>query len=335
MSLRSSVSTSSYLAAMHIDVKFPLSLVTLADRLNQQKPVSLLSILRKLVAKPVALIFSKNSSGNMIEGLEFPADMPPVRWPKGYDGCSRVDVANIRKAWVLAHYLTWRAHQVMEFIARNDSHQKELWDDGYLPNYGNQKDGFTNYAPRAWFGPFDEKRFDRIRESIAKVWEERFLGKTFEVTCRIDDSEAIESPHPCYTVDVATGERPSANHWPIWKINFCESYFNNFDARLFSHGKGIVHEVFHWLQIPGTGLFVTDRHNYYQDDQWVTVKPLYGDKAAHIANNPGKNDWNYSRTVLNNDNYALFIYMLGRSVYKGKTPTSKPFTQFPSTSFKW
>jgi hypothetical protein len=276
----------------------------------------------------------------MIEGHQFPADMPPVRWPEGYDGCSRVDLVNIRKAWVFAHYFTWRAHQVMEFIARNDLRRKDLWDDGYIPNIGSlEEKGFTNYAPRAWFGPYDEKRFDRIRESIAKVWKERFLGKTFKVTCRLDDSEAKGSPHPCYMINPQTGERPGANHWPIWKINFCESYLNNFNNKslksLHWRAKGVVHEVFHWLQIPGTGWFVTDIHNYYQDNRHVSAKSLYGDKAAHIANNPGFNDWNYSRTVLNNDNYALFILMLGRSVYTHKTPTDKPFTQFPSTNFKW
>jgi hypothetical protein len=135
-SLLHAISNSSYLDAINYDIDFPVSVATLAERIGISKPIDLQEMLQKLRSKPLALIFNPNSAINKIEGHDFPADMPPVRWPEGYDGCSRVDLANIRKAWVFAHYFTWRAYQVMEFIARNDSHRKELWDDGYIPNYG-------------------------------------------------------------------------------------------------------------------------------------------------------------------------------------------------------
>jgi hypothetical protein len=332
-SLRSSITTSSYLAAMHISLNFPLSLTTLADQISERKHVSLRSIILKLKAKPLALIFSKNSPSNVIEGHEFPDDMPPVHWPVGFEHCSRDKIGKIREAWVLAHYYTWRAHQVMEFIAKNMSRRQQLWDDGYTSNIGSlETGGFNNYAPRAWFGPYDPDRFDMIRGSIEKVWNERFLGKelTFKVICRTDDVKKAHPAHPCYAFDV------SANHILFGTINFCDEWF---ERRSDLRARTTVHEVFHWLKIPGSAWWVTDNHDYYVGPRAVLdykpVEPLYGNLAVLIANNGGFNDRNYERTARNNDNYAYFIYQLGRGVYRRQTELGDTMIQFPSPNFKW
>lgn len=77
------------------------------------------------------LIFSGNSNSNEIQGYTFPADMPEVRWPKLSGSCDPAEAIAIRKAWVFAHYYTWRAAQVIQYIAEADrEYRGRLWGDG-------------------------------------------------------------------------------------------------------------------------------------------------------------------------------------------------------------
>jgi hypothetical protein len=293
--------------------------------------ISVRAILQKLeVIKARHLIFSKNSSSNMIEGHPFPTDMPSVIWPAGYDGCGEggIHEAQIKEAWVFAHYFMWRAVQVMQYLERTSSHRRELWYDGYTSNIGSAP-SFNNYSPRGWFGSYDGSRFRRIREVIEKVWNERFQSMEWIVKCRVNDSGL--GAHPCYTTDA------NANHILFGTINLCNKWFNytNHEIRAFM----IIHEVFHWLRIPGTGVWVSDIHDYYVGDRAVLdykgARPLYGNLAALIANEYGWRGRNYNTTTMNNDNYAYFIYILGSSIYNRITPMRQPMNFFPSLSFKW
>jgi hypothetical protein len=191
-------------------------------------------------SKPLGIVFSVNSRLNRIEGRDFPTDMPPVRWPQVTRSCS-TQVHQIREAWALAHYYTWRAHQVMECV-RRFSDRTIPWNDGYVSQIKNANGNYINYAPRAWFGPYDDKRYDRVRRSIAEVWNGRFLGRTFTIKCREKDNGGA---HPCYQKNPQTNRLPSANHIVLGTINLCVRWFNKGPE---DRARTIVHEMFHSCQ---------------------------------------------------------------------------------------
>ncbi len=334
LSLRSAVQTSKLLTTNHINITFPISLQALINRINQETPISLRKIL-DLLSTPV-LIFSKNSPRNNLKGFDFPEDMPTVNWPAVSSHCDHLEHEKIKLSWVFAHYFTWRAYQVIEFIANSEkSVRPRLWEDGYNPAYGSDFLGFTNYTPRGWFGSYNEGRFEKIRAAIKKVWQERFLGetsnealKTIQIKCRSDDSG--QGAHPCFVFDVA------ANHIKLGTINCCVKWF---ERGKMTRARLLVHEIFHWLKIPTSVWWVSDSHDYYvtrPGGRWkyMVVDKLYRDKAAYIANHAGPNNKNYERTFRNNDNYAFFIYKIGRKIYDGDEQ-QLAITQFPSTSFNW
>ncbi|MBD1847710.1 hypothetical protein H6F89_30825 [Cyanobacteria bacterium FACHB-63] len=271
--------------------------------------------------KPLALIFNQTKD-----------DMPAVRLPKGYDGCNRDEEEKIKQAWKQAHFYMWRADQLMDYLDRHDKYRKEMWSDGYVAHIKNGDGKYVNYSPRGWFGPYDGDRFQKVRGAINKVWHERFLGKTFTVECRTKDSN--KGSHPCYIKNPQTGNRPSANHIAFGTINFCKDWF---DDSVSWRAQGVIHEVFHWLKLPNSALWVSDIHDYWAGSclKYRAANSLYGDEAAYIANEGGCNGWNYNRTPINNDNYALFAYMFGKAVWDGKTMSGASMTQFPSKNFKW
>lgn len=282
--------------------------------------------------KPLALVFSQRTKTDPVTGYEFPSDMPNVRFPSGYDGCSAEEKTKIKEAWAVAHFYMWRADQVMNYLERNESRRQEMWVDGYVNQIENNQGQYINYSPRGWFGPYDNKRFQKVQGAIHKVWSDRFLGKTFTVKCRTKDSN--KGAHPCYVNNPQTGNKPGANHIVYGTINFCQGWF---DDRTSWRAKGVIHEVFHWLKLPNSALWVTDIHDYWEGScgKYRAARAMYGDRAAYIANEGGCKGWNYNRTPINNDNYALFAYSFGKAVWEGKTVNGDTMTQFPSKSFNW
>lgn len=274
--------------------------------------------------KPLYMAFSKNTKTDSVTGQKFPTDMPSIRWPKGFKGCSAGDKRQIKEAWALAHYYMWRSTQLMNYLKQNASRRKTMWVDGYDPSVANDRGGYRNHSPRAWFGPYNSRRFKDVHGAIDKVWHKRFRGKTFTVKCRVKPSN--KGAHPCYLKDPSTGNRPSANHIVYGTINFCKSWF---ERDKFSRARTIVHEVFHWLKIPGSAYWVTDLHTHCDKGRCKTEKMYGRARASHLAHVSGFRDGHYKRATRNNDNYAIFIYMLGRRIYEGDV------TRFPSKSFGW
>lgn len=282
--------------------------------------------------KPLAFVFSERTREDPRSGYMFPIDMPAIRWPKGYTGCSTSDKQQIHEAWALAHFYAWRAHQTMQYLDRNEEHRKRMWNYDHINDYANAP-SYENVSMRGWFGPYDGKRFVQIRDSIEKVWDKRFRGTTYTVKCR--RNEGNKGAHPCYRKIPVTGNYPSANHLVNGTINFCDKWFSP-NRRNSLRAKTIVHELYHWLKIPKSGYWVSDTHDYWVAcGKYRVAGPLYGKKAVYIANYSGCKGRNYNRTIRNNDNYALFTYMFGRAVYDGKTVRGLAFRQFPSSGFKW
>jgi hypothetical protein len=321
----------------------PLTVRKVANALDGGGGVPITSvraILQKLaIIKARHLIFTPNLPSNMILGHPFPPDMPPVNWPSGYgyEGCGALQRTQINEAWVFAHYYMWRAVQVMQYLERNPSHRRWLWEFGYNSRYGSLNtgdknySGYKNYSPRGWFGSYDESRFRRIREVIEKVWNDRFQSEENEMTIQCKDDIYDKDFHRCYLDPPISGI-----HFPFTTVAFCYSWFQIAPE---VRAQKLIHELFHWLLIPGTGMYVSDTHDYYDSEgTYKGAVPLYGDLAALIANE-GLYQYaykhNYNITTMTNDNYAYFIYVLGSSIYNGLTPMGQPMNQFPSLTFKW
>ncbi len=267
-----------------------------------------------------SLIFSKNTVKEHRTGLMFPGDMPAIRFPTQYKGCSSAEKQKIDTAWAMAHYFMWRADQTMDWLASNGKKRKAAWSASYVGR--NAKNSYRNHAPRAWFGPYDGKRFTTVDKAIEKVFTDRFRGKTFKVFCRVN--KGGKGAHPCYQKNPGGNGTPGANHIVYGKINFCKKFFNprqNSLNDIMHRARGVVHEVFHHLRL-NNGLFVTDTHVHCHKGKCVTDKGYGRKKATHLSHYKKKG--HYKRAIRNTDNYALFAYMLGRRAYE------KTITKFPS-----
>lgn len=275
-------------------------------------------------AQSAALHFDKAGAmkKDPVTGIDFPADMPPVVWPE-FKGCNAADKLQVQKAWAMAHHHMWRAYQLIVYI-ENSKWTNELWSHGY-----NASNPAANWSPRAWFGPFADKRFryDTVRDGVIMAWNDRFLAKrySFTVQCRRDDGGA----HPCYQNNPGTGRPPSANHIVLGKINFCNRFFDGKDDK--DRARTVIHELFHHLAPKGLVIIDTHLHSDWSGAWCKTDSDkMYGTTdAIHLASSKGclGTGLHYEMAARNNDNYAYFILNLGSATYNGS------LKQFPEQSF--
>lgn len=283
-------------------------------------------------SKALALRFNKESyKVDPVAQVSFPVDMPPVRYPKIVGGCDAADKALINESWAKAHYYTWRAYQVIDYIERNDDRDK-LWVDGYLQTPVTAKNWPEHWSPRTWFGSYKDSRFRyrMMHDVISKLWHDRFLAKkySFEIKCR--QNEGDKGAHPCYLTDPSTGHKPSANHIAVGTINFCSRWFEmgNLDREL-----RVIHELLHWLS--AKGLYVSDLHTHSDKNSKGVCDPdtekMYGwDNAIHLADSQGcwgSASLHRESATRNNDNYAYFIFALGHNIFTSR------LRQFPTDAF--
>ena len=267
---------------------------------------------------PPVLYFSRPDPGRTLFGHAVPADMPAPNYPKLYKNCSSSDIEAFKAAWTLAHHDMWRAEQLMQFINASDR-RGDLWAFGYINQRGSLGN-FTNWSPRAWFGTYQPRRFRLSRRAIDKVWKERFLGgkigsTRIRIWCRRDSGV-----QPCH------GERRAA-HTGVGTLDICPVFFrhrrDNFNAQV------LIHEMFHWLRIPKSAVWVSDRHDYWRTGcHYRRAQAIYDLDAAYIGMNGGCRHWNYNRAVLTNDDYGWFAATLGEKIYSGA------MRNFPAKSFR-
>lgn len=265
--------------------------------------------------KPIGLVFDgKPLKTDPVSGLDFPADMPAIHYPQ-FVGCNSTDRKKVEKAWAYAHFSTWRATQLINYIATRDN-KAELWSEGFVPNDN------KNWSPRTWFGEFKDSRFrfQLIHEVINKLWNDRFLEKkySFKVKCREQENDG---PHPCYIKDDNGNFKYSANHILLGTINFCPAFLAD-DETTRSRAQTVVHEILHWLS--AQSLYVSDTHTHSDKVGGLCktkTEKIYGlSDAMHMATSDGciGNDTLHREIAArNNDNYAYFIQRLGNAIYDG------------------
>lgn len=294
-------------------------------------------------SKPIYVSFKGNTKRDSRTGLLFPDDMPSIHWPKGYNSCSSAEKDRINKAWAMAHFMMWRADQIMDWLGRNDRNRKQAWSWGYRGR--NEAQNYANYSPRAWFGPYDGKRFRVAHSGVNKAWSDHFRGKTFTVKCRVRGGKT--GAHPCFQNNPGTGRTPTANHIVKRTVNFCDSFFaprwtgdNEKDIwQIFAKARTVVHELFHHVRLRD-GNYVLDTHVHCDNGRCKTEKMYGRAKATHLSHVRGVNAGHYKRALRNNDNYAYFAYYVGVVAYYDKPLAGdmKGFghlTQWPPKGYKY
>lgn len=238
---------------------------------------------------------------------EFPADLPATPMPD-LKGCSSDQEIYLKKAWRRSHSYTWRAHKLVEHIfSHNASQREDLWNADYV-------EGVTAVTSlRTWFGAYTAERAQKVREALEKA-RKRFEHKG-EVVKGINTIRCGSplAPQVDEHTDICPDKNPGADgppggyHAPVGTIVTCPPFWNgnannNFifpDQRLDYSARSLAHETFHWLSVDGK--YVTDKHGGRKDKFYGQQESLALAKA-----NP---DW----AIYNNDNYAWFVYHVGRS----------------------
>jgi len=262
--------------------------------------VSLVLLIDPALSSAPASVEANSSSFGGQENS--PPDMPDTPFPD-IKGCSSAQEAYLKKAWRRAHYFTWRADKLMDYILSLDESQRDdLWNRDYVA-------GTTTLpSPRKWFGSYNSDRAQKAREAIDKA-RKRFEQKGAIVkgirTLRCGSPiapKADEHTDVCPGKNVGADGPPSAYHAPVGVIVTCPPFWDNADLTspdfdTLSHSaRYLVHEMFHWLSVDGK--YVTDFHG---EDKYYGVP-----KSLSLAET--KPDW----AIYNNDNYAWFSYYVGR-----------------------
>lgn len=239
---------------------------------------------------------------------KYPPDMPATPYPD-IKGCSSGQEAYLRKAWRLAHYFTWRADRLLDYIlSQPEPQRQELWNRDYVA------DAYSP-SPRRWFGPYNRDRAVKVRDAVDKA-RKRFEMKGSVVKgIRVARCGQPIAPKADKNTDVCPAGNPSADgppsayHAPVGTVVTCGSFWNSvnnqfldYDVKLGNAAKTLVHEVFHWLSVDAK--YVTDYHGDgargEKDDKYYGVQ-----KVTYLAEH--KQSW----AIYNNDNYAWFIYSVG------------------------
>jgi hypothetical protein len=259
---------------------------------------------------PLALLSPAPVTPVVPEPVEFPADMPATPYPD-LKGCSNDQELYMKKAWRLAHYYTWRADRLIDYIFQQpEPERKALWNRDFIA-------GSYSPSPRRWFGPYDYERSIKVRDAMEKA-RLRFEMKGGVV----DGVKVIRCGQPIAPaadrdLDVCPAGNPgsdsngppSAYHAPVGSVVTCPPFWNaagnqflDPTAKLAFSAKVMVHEIFHWLSVDRK--YVTDHHGDGAGGE--KDQKYYGvDKATYLAEE--KQSW----AVYNNDNYAWFIYSVG------------------------
>src|SRR5262245_27581593 len=195
---------------------------------------------------------------------EFPPEMPATPYPD-IKGCSNNQVANLKKAWRLAHYYTWRADRLMDHIlAQSEDQRQELWDRDFVA------DEYSS-SPRRWFGPYNRERAGIVRDALDKA-RKRFEMKGGVVDgvrvlrCGQPIAAAIDKDtEVCPAGNPKADGPPSAYHAQVGTIVTCPSFWDLLgyqsvepNVRLSLAARILVHVMFHWLS--SGGRYVTDYH---------------------------------------------------------------------------
>lgn len=261
-----------------------------------------------LAAAVLAAMALAGSVSSQVPPGGYPSSMPGTPMPS-IKGCSSSQRAHLEQAWRLAHFTTWRAKRVVEWILSQPSGERSaLWSRDYRPG-----DDWSP-SPRRWFGNATGSEMGFTREALQKA-EARFRMKGDNVkgvkTLRCGQPGVLDNAHvdKCPAGNPGSEGPPSAYHFPIGTVVTCPSFWNaannNFvapDDRLRWSASTLVHELMHHLSVDGK--YVQDYHGDGAGGH--KDKKYYGlSNVNYLAEK--KRNW----ANRNNDNYRYFTRGVG------------------------
>lgn len=258
----------------------------------------------------VVTLAAAGSVSSQVPPGGYPSSMPSTPMPS-IKGCSSSQRAHLEQAWRLAHFTTWRAKRVVEFVlSQPASERAALWSRDYVVG-----DDWSP-APRRWFGNATTSEASYVREALRKA-EARFRMKGDNVkgvkTLRCGQPGVLDNAHvdKCPAGNPGSEGPPSAYHFPIGTVVTCPSFWNDAnngfvdpDLRLRWSASTLVHELMHHLSVDSK--YVQDHHGDGAGGH--KDKKYYGiDNVNYLADR--KRNW----AMRNNDTYRFFTRGVGAS----------------------
>ncbi len=269
------------------------------------------------------------------------ASAPPVIFPefKTYGGCTLDECVMIRRSWLLSHYYSWLLYRWAEYFeAMPKASRTWAWaQPGHGPGpvvVGEAEPGVPgpdNWSiPAAWFGSYVDYRWDAIRQTLHKIYDNYRKGET----------GGIKFKHQCDpqgSSNVCQSIWPIAHHWVKGWINYCFDFFRPNVGQLVDFPDNparqrvhiSMHESIHHLYTSWWkgGLFkwkMVKDHHRHEHGETCGQGPLEAmitlERVGHLAsytNTEGDTCGHRENAIINVDSYAQMITLFGELVHRG------------------
>ncbi len=252
---------------------------------------------------------------------EIASEVPPlaVKFPP-LDNCDAAECPIVKAAWIRAHHDIWRAKQVLDHM--NSLHEEQrnfLWDKR-AADFNNEEMGpETSWA--WYFGGFRENRFDAIRWSVKRLWDDfhdhKLGGLNLDIEC-----------NPSSGADICNTAKPPAHHAVKSNIKICPGFWSQPE---WYQPLLMVHEPLHHVLLPWKtdNNFprldpIQDTHTHWHKKSCLgspQTNKGYGISALrHLATYNASNGRTCSHrnfAFRNNDTYGYIITTIGAGVRNG------------------
>lgn len=255
--------------------------------------------------------------------FEYAQEVPPmaVSFPRFW-GCTLVECAEAKAAWLRATHDLYRFRQLLDYVAAwPEAERAFLWeqqaaDASWSPLHSKQDEKVgPNTAPSYYFGAYARYRFDAIRWAYARLWadfhDHDLEGLELDIECTPEDLGDLCNTH-----------KPAGHHAVKSNVKLCDKAFGG-TYEVFDVPRLLIHETMHHLFVPwsdGVARLspLQDTHTHGHKTTClgsVTTDKGYGVSGLrHLStytNSGGGDCYHRNFTFRNNDTYAYAAATLG------------------------
>jgi hypothetical protein len=244
-----------------------------------------------------------------------PWNMPTVHLPD-FSSCNYSQCVSMAEGWIRAHHHAWRINQMMELLADQPSTFRSfLWGQpGLDANHVAVGSSGSATSPKHYFGPYNDDRFDAIKEAVELMWLTIFHGWTsgHEIELHCKDCGGWYGAHPT-----------------VGNVHVCEDAFEDADDHFPVEQDAVthtlLHEVMHHQFVHYEGLtmlvdIMTHGHGSACVSDLQTEYHVGIDEIRHLASYvaaDGEGCWHRDKALRAVDAYALFAMTIGERVRDG------------------
>ncbi len=255
------------------------------------------------------------------------AGMPAVHFPEISD-CSAARCVLALTGWLSAHNNAWRARQMIEYAASQDSYYRSfIWGQPGLKQNGLATT--EQSSPEYWFGHYADYRFEAIRDGMGKLWDMMTTlesnGLTIDLYC---PDQGSDPGNVCFT------SAASAHNIVKSDVALCDPFFALEDGdgnplTYWPRAHTVSHELMHHRSVDftkdGANLYrgIADTHFHAHGNACVSTpetKKFYGrtnvDELATYLNLQQGNCKHREKAFGNNDTWAYFVTTIGDLVHR-------------------